>query len=184
MDNIGDRQLKRAYAFDKAALTAIYDSFHPKIYGYIYKRVGDVEQSRDLTAEVFRRFLQAIQQGNGPEQQLKAWLYRTAHNIVIDHYRRRQHRNHLHLTESFPSSEIELELAADQQILNQQLRKAIRALTPDQQQVITLKFLEGFANAEVAEILNKPVGAVKSLQHRALTALHRQLAASRELTSI
>jgi len=180
VNEIGDRQLQQARAFDQAAITAIYDTFHPKIYRYIYRRVGDVEVGRDLTAEVFRRFLQAVQNGTGPENQLQAWLYRTAHNIVIDHYRRQQHRNHLHLNESIPGADSELEWVVDQSLLNQTLRQAIHALTPEQQQVITLKFLEGFSNGEVAEIVKKPIGAVKSLQHRALNALQRHLAPSRE----
>ncbi len=180
MNEIADRQLQQARAFDKAAVTAIYDTFHPKIYRYIYRQVGDVEVSRDLTAEVFRRFLQAIQNGNGPDQQLQAWLYRTAHNIVIDYYRRRQHRDHLQLTESLPAAESELEWVVDQNSLGRMVRHAIHALTPEQQQVITLKFLEGFSNGEVAEIMNKPIGAVKSLQHRALNALQHHLAPSRE----
>ena len=184
MNEIGDRQLQRARAFDKAAITAIYDSFHPKIYRYIYRQVGDVEVSRDLTAEVFRRFLQALQDGAGPEQQLQAWLYRAAHNIVIDYYRRQQHRHHLHLTESIPGTEGELEVVVEQHILSQTLRGAVHALTPEQQQVVTLKFLEGFSNAEVAEIVDKPIGAVKSLQHRALNALQRYLENARETASI
>ena len=183
MNEIADRQLQRAREFDKSAITAIYDSFHPKIYRYIYRQVGDVEMSRDLAAEVFRRFLQAIQNGTGPDNQLQAWLYRTAHNIVIDHYRRQKHRNHLELPDTYPEAEFSLEWVVDQQLMAQMLRKAIHALTPEQQQVITLKFLEGFTNGEVAEIMKKPVGAVKSLQHRALNALQRHLAPSRELAA-
>lgn len=184
MNEIADRQLQRARAFDKSAITAIYDSFHPKIYRYIYRQVGEVEMSRDLTAEVFRRFLQAIKKGNGPENQLQAWLYRTAHNIVIDFYRRQQHRNHLELIDTIPGADSELEWVVDQHLLEQTLRKAIHALTPEQQQVITLKFLEGFSNGEVAEIMKKPVGAVKSLQHRALNALQRHLTPSREAATL
>ena len=183
MNEIADRQLERARQFDKSAITAIYDSYHPKIYRYVYRQVGEVEVSRDLTAEVFRRFLQAIQNGAGPDKQLQAWLYRTAHNIVIDHYRRQKHRNHLQLPDILPGADYELEWAVDQNLMAQTLRKAIHALTPEQQQVITLKFLEEFTNVEVAEIMKKPVGAVKSLQHRALNALQRHLAPSRELAT-
>ena len=180
MDDFEDRQLQRVRAFDKAALAAIYDTFHPKIYGYIYRRVGDVEVSRDLTSELFHRFLQTVKQGKGPEQQLKAWLYRAAHNIVIDHYRRQKHRNHLELTDQLIGQDSKLEQITEQQLLAQNLRKAIHTLTPDQQQVVTLKFLEGFSNSEVAEILDKPIGAVKSLQYRALHSLQRELTVQKE----
>jgi len=180
VDDFEDRQLERARAFDKAALAAIYDTFHPKIYGYIYRRVGDVEISRDLTSELFRRFLQTVKQGNGPEQQLQAWLYRSAHNIVIDHYRRQKHRNHLQLDDQLIGQDSELEQITEQQLQIEKLRGAIRTLTAEQQQVVTLKFLEGFSNGEVAAMLDKPIGAVKSLQYRALHSLQRELTAQKE----
>ncbi|MEJ2750081.1 MAG: sigma-70 family RNA polymerase sigma factor [Anaerolineae bacterium] len=168
-------RLQRARSFDRQALAAIYDEYQQPIYRYIYRQVGDVEVARDLTADVFQRFLQAVQKGYGPEEQLKAWLYRVAHNKVIDYYRRRQHRQHLPLDERLAEGGESPAALAEKNISATQVREALVHLTPDQRQVITLKFLEGFSNVEVADILNKPIGAVKSLQHRALAALQRQL---------
>jgi RNA polymerase sigma-70 factor (ECF subfamily) len=176
VNNCDDKLLQQARNFDRAALTAVYDHYHPLLYRYISRQVSDAETARELTAAVFERFLAAIKNGNSPETQLKAWLYRTAHNLVIDHYRRQAHRNHLPLADTLPSDGTTPGQLAEQHLLGEQVITALQTLTPEQQQVITLKFLEGFSNAEVAALMKKPVGAVKSLQHRGLARLQQILA--------
>lgn len=171
-----DERLQRARAYDRAALAEIYDDYHPLIFRYVARQVSDRETARELTAVVFERLLRAIRQGKGPERHLKAWLYRTARNLVIDHYRRRQHRQHLPLPEQIAGNGAGLGQVVEQRLLHADVLTALQQLTPDQHQVITLKFLEGLSNAEVAHIMDKPVGAVKSLQHRGLAALQRLLA--------
>lgn len=173
-------RLQRANDLDRNTLAAIYDDFHLPIYRYIYRQVGDVETARDLTAEVFRRFLQSIQDRKGPSEYLSAWLYRVAHNLVIDHYRREQHRQHMPLDRDLHAGTDNTGQTAETLVMAEQVREALIHLTPDQQQVITLKFLEGLSNKEVSEITGKPIGAIKSLQHRALAALQRQLVQSED----
>jgi len=175
--NDGNR-LQQARQFDRAALAGIYDEYHPLIYRYIYRRVGDVQTAEDLTAVVFQRFLEAVKTGSGPERDLRAWLYRVAHNLVVDHYRRQQYRQHLPLKETLMITGNNPEQTAGKVLMVEQLREALGYLTPEQQQVISLKFLEGLSNAEAAAVMEKPVGAVKSLQHRGLAALHRLLSTS------
>lgn len=173
-------RLSKAKSFDRDALAAIYDEYAAPLYRYTYRLVGDVETARDLTSATFQRFLQALKQARGPDQHLKAWLYRTAHNVVIDHFRRQQYRQHLPLNEELllaPDDPVRL---AERQDSAEAVQAALRRLTTDQRQVIVLKFLEGMSNHEVALVLDKPVSAVKSLQHRALAALQRQLAANKE----
>ncbi|GAB4538797.1 MAG: sigma-70 family RNA polymerase sigma factor [Anaerolineae bacterium] len=169
-----------ARALDRARLAAIYDEYYQPIYRHVYRQVGEVETARDLTAEVFHRLLRAVERGSHPDRHLGAWLYRTAHNLVVDHYRRQQHRRHLPLDEEMTNSHDDPAGTAEQRLSADRVRAALRHLTPDQRQVITLKFLEGLSNQEVADVLGKPVGAVKSLQHRALAALQRQLAPAKE----
>lgn len=170
------QRLQRALNYDREALSAIYDDYHLPLYRYIYRRVGDVDEARDLTADVFQRFLDAVQRGIGPQEHLRAWLYRAAHNAVVDCYRRRAHRRHLPLPdEDFIDDGDDPDRAAESHLLADDVRGALGALTPDQQQVIALKFLAGFSNQETADTLDKPVGAVKALQHRALAALRRAL---------
>jgi len=172
--------LDREKALDGDRLAAIYDEYYQPIYRYVYRQVGDVETARDLTAEVFHRLLRAAQGGGSPDRNSKAWLYRTAHNIVVDHYRRQQHRRHLPLEDELISAEDDPAGTAERHLSAAQVRAALQHLTLDQRQVIILKFLEGFSNQEVAAVLDKPVGAIKSLQHRGLAALQRQLASDKE----
>ena len=167
-------------AVDRETLAGIYEQFHEPIYSYVYRRVNDVEMASDLAAEVFHRLLRSVQQKGFPECEMRAWLYRTAHNLVVDHYRRQMHRQHLPLEEDLvdggedPAGLVEQKANADR------VRRALQYLTDAQQQVIALKFLQGLTNQEVAEILDRSVGAIKLLQHRGLAALQRHLAADEE----
>ena len=171
---------KGADTLDRTELAAIYDEYQPLMYRYIYRQVGQVDTARDLTADLFRCLLQAVQNGRGPDQNVRAWLYRAAHNTVVDHYRYQRYRQHLPLDDEPPSSSGNPERLVEHQLSAATVRAAVQQLTPDQQQVISLKFLEGLSNQETAAALDKPVGAVKSLQHRALATLHRLLAPEKE----
>ena len=148
-----------------SALGELYDTHALRIFRYIYHRLGDQQLAEDLTSQVFVRFLDV----HASPDNAAAFLYRIAHNLIVDYVRRRQP---LQLPEDSPSGDrddpaylAELEM---ERVL---LRRAIARLTPEQQQVIVLKFLEGMTNEEVARIVDKPVGAVKALQHRGLAAL-------------
>lgn len=162
-------------AGDRAALAAAYDQYHLPIYHYIYRQVVEVETARDLAAETFRRLLTAVKQGQGPRDNLKAWLYQTAHHLVIDHYRRQKHRNHLALDDDLIDADDDPAHSAEVHLSAAQVSAALHCLNPEQRQVIVLKYLEGLSNAEVSAIVGKPVGAVKSIQHRALVALRSEL---------
>lgn len=177
---MSDPSLLSGFSCDRATLTAAYDQYHLPIYGYIYRQVGDIETARDLAAETFRHLLTAVKQGHGPRDNLKAWLYQTAHHLVIDYYRRQKHRNHLSLDEDLIATGDDPVISVEGHLSAEQVRAALHCLTPEQQQVIVLKYLEGLSNAEVAEITGKPVGAVKSLQHRALVALRTELTRKEE----
>jgi RNA polymerase sigma-70 factor (ECF subfamily) len=165
-----------ARQFGRDELTAIYDTHYAPIFRYIRWQVDDTEIARDLTADVFRRLLDAARRNRGPDREVRPWLYRTARNLVIDFYRKQQYRNHSELFEYLPGNEPDPGMLVDAALSAEKLRAAIQQLTPEQRDVIILKFVEGLSNAETARIVDKPVGAVKSLQHRALAALQRTLA--------
>jgi RNA polymerase sigma-70 factor, ECF subfamily len=167
--------LSSAQAFDLDTLAAIYDRYSPGIYRYAWRLLGDDCLAEDCVADTFSRFLKALRAGLGPHDHLQAYLYRVAHNWITDHYRR-QPPPPLDLDESLRASDLaHPEALLDARLEQEQIRLALRALTPDQRQVIALRFVEGWENDEVAQALQKPVGAVKSLQHRALQALRRLL---------
>ena len=164
--------LERARKYDPEALGEIHDGYSEKIYCYIYRYLGEARLAEDLTAEVFLKLLEAIKASKGPRTHLSAWLYRVAHNLVVDHFRRPQGES-LPLEEELVAAPENVTVAVEKKLAQQQLRAAISHLTSDQQQVIVLKFVEGLSNAEVGQVLGKTEGAVKSLQHRALAALQR-----------
>ncbi len=157
-------------------VSALYDRFAPELYRYIYHRLGAKAVAEDLTAEVFVR----VMQGERAPDDWRAYLYRVAHNLVIDSVRKYPHILE-HVDESVPDERNDPHAQAELAEEARRLRKAIARLSPDQQQVVVLKFLEEMTNAEVAKILNKPEGAIKSLQHRALDNLREWLTPARKL---
>lgn len=159
--------ISRARQFDRQTLAQIYDLYSPRLYRYAMRLLGDQNLAEDCVAETFSRFLQALRACKGPDNFLQAYLFRTAHNWIADQYRR-QPIPTIELDEQHPDGNANPEEEAG-------LRKALRHLTPDQQQVIALKFFEEWENEEIAYAMRKPVGAVKSLQHRALASLQRIL---------
>lgn len=167
--------LVRARQFDEDALAEVYDRFSPALYAYAMRLTGDPTTADECVAEVFSRFLVALRHGKGPAEYLKAYLYRMAHNWITDLYRRA--RPETALDPELRAGEAEEPHRAAAQTMEQEtLRAALGLLTPEQRQVIALKYLEELDNAEIAEALQKPVGAVKALQHRALASLRRILA--------
>nr|HID14242.1 sigma-70 family RNA polymerase sigma factor [Anaerolineae bacterium] len=169
------RLIRRAQQGDPAAFTEIYDRHQPAIYRYIYYRVGDVATAEDLTSEVFVRLVEGIDRFVYRGRPLLAWLYTIARNLVTDHWRRTGQATMLPLDEQLVAEAGDLEQAAERGLAQRRLAAALVHLTEDQRQVIVLKFIEGLDNEETARILGKSVGAVKSLQHRALAALRRIL---------
>jgi RNA polymerase sigma-70 factor (ECF subfamily) len=172
--------LRGARELDEPALNEIFETYYPLLYRYIYQHVRHRTTAEDLAAEVFSRMLAQLARGRGPKRHLQAWLYRVAHNLVVDHTRRQVHRDHAPLDEGLVSTEHNVEMEVHGSILRQQAAAALQTLTPMQRAVIILKYLEGYTNAEVAPMLELSVGAVKALQHRGLASMRRYLARIRE----
>jgi len=166
--------LDRIRQYDQAALAQVYDDYYDRIYHYVYRFVGQVAAAEDLTANVFLRLLNAVRNGNQPRSNLLAWLYRVAHNLVVDGFRRRPVEE-LELTEWLEGYEPDVTHIVEQKLQLERVRRALLELTQAQQQVIALKFLEGLDSVEVGAILNKSEGAIDALQHRALLALREAL---------
>lgn len=166
--------LLKAHHFDPGALATIYDSFSPGLFRYAFRLLGEQDLAEECVAETFSRFLTALKNNGGPNEYLQAYLYRIAHNYITDMFRR-QPCWEQDLSEQQDSGSEDVSEAVVNQINKVKIRHALSALTPDQRQVIVLKYLEGWDNHAVARSIGKPVGAVKSLQHRALAALKRVL---------
>ena len=171
--------IQRAGRFEPAALAEIYDCYSPGVFRYAVRLLGDANLAEDCVADTFTRYLIALRGGGGPRDHLQAYLYRIAHNWITDQYRR-QPPPPLPLLDETPGADEDVLQSVIDALQARQVRGALVGLTPEQRQVIVLKYLEGWKNEAVALAIKKPVGAVKALQHRALDALRRALLPERE----
>ncbi len=166
----------RAQQGDRDALEELYLLHFDRIYSYLHLSVGNRHDAEDLTTQTFLKMLEAIGRFRWQAAPFSAWLFRIAHNLAMDHFRSRRHVQTEQEVPEPPGAE---ELSAEEQALDSLGRagmlELIERLSAEQRQVLTLKFLFGFANAEVATVLGKTEGAVKSLQHRALASLQKHL---------
>ena len=169
--------LQLAKQYDQQALVEIYDLYSPALYRYAVRLLNNTDLAEECVAESFSRLLSALRKNGGPKTNLRAYLYRVAHNWITDQYRRQLPHETVEDIDQHADPASTTSQIVDQRFEREKVRQAILHLTPDQRQVITLKFLEGWSNAEIAKSINKPVGAVKSLQHRALQTLRQRLAA-------
>jgi RNA polymerase sigma-70 factor (ECF subfamily) len=167
---------ERAKQSDEAALAEIYDRYSPAVYRYLYRRLGDEVVAEDLTAQVFLQMLEAIHSHNTWETSFSGWLFRIAHNLLADHFRRSARRPTVALSELIPAKDGDPVPIAERSVTMDQLREAINHLKPDQVEVLLLRFGEGLSHAETSRILGKSEGAVKVIQFRALRALRKELA--------
>jgi len=155
------------------AFGELYIIFVEKIYRYIFYHVKSKATAEDITGEVFLKAWRAISSCRGKEDKFSPWLYRIAHNQMVDEIRKKQRR---------PSLEIEniegigdLESSVEGHLEQQELLGVIDRLTSNQRQVIILKFIEGLDNREIANIMGKSEGAIRVLQMRALSTLKKEL---------
>ena len=173
--------LKRAKAYDPVALAELYDRYAPKMYTYIYRRVSGAALAEDLTSELFLRMLQAIRNEQVWRDSFVAWPYRIAHNLVVDHYRRQPAAPSVSLGEALVASGDDPVATTENGMARERLRAAISCLTPEQQEVLALRYGEGMTAREAAQVLQKTPGAVEALKHRGVAALRRILARGESL---
>lgn len=172
-----EQLLETAIHYDEAALSELYDRYEAKIYSYIYRRTGEQTLAEDLTAQVFLKMLEAIRNRRAWHSSFSGWLYRIAHNLVIDYYRQRGHQVQVPLDDapSLPDADQNPVQATEMKLDAERLRAAISRLTGEQAEVVSLRFLEGYSINEVAEMMNKTEGSIKALQYRAVATLRQFL---------
>ena len=172
-----ERQLVlQAQAGNSEAFGQLYDAYMERIYRFVYFRVEDQQTAEDITSQVFLKAWSNLDRFSFNRTPYLAWLYTIAHNAVIDHYRTRKvtaalddvqlsQQDHAEVVEN------DIDLSAEMKTI----KEAMRTLTDDQQKVLTLKFIEGMSNTEIARHLGKREGAIRALQMRGLQALAKQL---------
>ena len=166
--------IRRAKQRDQVALTQLYEENFDKIYRYIVLKIGDRTEAEDMTQQVFLNAIQSISSYNWKGMPFSSWLYRIAHNQVVDHLRKKSRRILVPLDESLPAAD-DPKQAAEQKIEIEEIVAATRDLTKAQQEVISLRFGGELSVAEVARAMGRSEGAVKALQHSAILALRKAL---------
>lgn len=172
--------VRRAKQNDQQAFSRLYEEYFDKIYRYIVIKIGNETEAEDMTQQVFLNALKSISSYRWQGVPFSAWLYRIAHNQVVDYLRKKAKR-----PATIPDDQPEIadsnyknsdpQQIAERSLNIEQLLKASQQLTEAQREVISLRFTSDLSTAEVAKIMRRSPGAVKALQHSAILALRRAL---------
>jgi RNA polymerase sigma-70 factor (ECF subfamily) len=174
----------QASRLDADAFGDLYRLYSSDVLRYVTARVAGRHEAEDLTNTIFEKAFAAMSRYQPSPAQFSTWLYTIAHNLVIDHYRRRRHpllegNEDNERVSADPAEDPEARLLADER--RHRLYRAILELTDEQRLVVGYRFFYNLAIRDVAELMGKTEGAVKALQFRALQRLHRQLASEWKL---
>jgi len=165
---------------DPNAFDGLYLLYADRVYRFLLARVGNVDSAEEMTSEVFLRLIEKIDKYNiSPKDNVSifsAWLYRLAHNKMVDILRKQKRTKHVAIENAFGlasneniTEEVSVKIEAEH-VIDQ-----LQYLNEQQRQVIVLRFLEGYSVAETAQVMQKSEGAIKALQHRSLNSLRRHL---------
>jgi RNA polymerase sigma-70 factor, ECF subfamily len=161
-------------------LAEIHDRFYPIVFRYVRYRLDDVQVCEDITSETFLIFLDVLQKRDRSIKNVRAWLMGTASNLINDYLRNTYKRPSDNIDEREIPDHHTPEDAAELAWQQQAIRKALVDLTTEQQNVLALRFSGEHSIEETATLMGKSVGAVKTLQFRALTALKEILNGKRK----
>ena len=167
--------VSKAIGRDFEAFGELYRIYLDRIYRYVFYHVREKMTAQDITEEVFLKAWKAIGSCKGKEQTFSSWLYRIAHNQVIDSHRSRQRRLTVEIAMENLPEVVDTKQEMDAKLDQQQLLEAITCLDEKQKQIIILKFIEGMDNNEIEQIVGKNQGYIRVLQMRALHTLRQRL---------
>jgi RNA polymerase sigma-70 factor (ECF subfamily) len=163
-----------ANQFDKETLVKLYEENNEALYRYAYRYLSDQDLAEECVSEVFTRYLQVLKDGKNPTDNTKAYLYRIAHNWVVDHYRKRKPEENIG-EDPIPDRMSNPEMQFSKAQIHEKLRRALLKLPEQQRRVIELHILEEWSHEEIAEQLGKTIEASRALQYRGLLRLRKTL---------
>ena len=166
-----------------AAFSALYEHYYDSIFRYVSFRTGNTTEAEDITAEVFVRMIESIHRFKWKGYPFSSWLFRIAHNLVVDFYRKKGRRRVVSLENAPPIMEegvVDADARMDLELTMGDVRRAMEDLTDLQREAITLRFAAGLSVAETAKAMGKKDNAVKALQHAGLKKLRRALCSGTE----
>jgi len=157
-------------------LAALFDSCYPRLARYAYARTGDHTEAEDIASEVFVRALESLGSYQERGLPMEAWLFRIAHNLVVDRLRRSNRFDSLDEVPEEQGDTPDPAHIAEERILMRDVRAAMARLTPQQRDVLSLRFFAGLDSSEVAGVLHKSRGSVREMQRAAIEKLRGLLA--------
>ncbi len=168
--------VREAVHGDQQAFAQLYEAHFNKIYRYVYLKIGDQIEAEDMTQQVFLNALKSISSFKYKGTPVTAWLFRIAHNQIVDYLRRKTTRPvPVELDETVPASTKDPENMAELILNIERLQQATKHLTNAQQEVLSLRFAGGLSIEETAKAMGKSTGAIKALQHAAVLSLRKIL---------
>ena len=171
-----NHELESLKKLDIQGIGAVYDRYFPDVDRFVFYRLNDEQVAEDISSDVFVRLMEAVNKSIGPRTNLKGWLLSTASHAVADYLRLTYRRPTEALSDGFADGfAASLTDEVDRREKVDAIRQAYTLLTPDQQNVLALRFGDGLSLDETAEVLQKNINAVKALQFRALQALQRNI---------
>jgi RNA polymerase sigma-70 factor, ECF subfamily len=175
LEHSDEELITRTQKGDSEAYGILYDRYVDALFRYIYYRLRDEQESQDLTEETFIKVWDSVKDKGTGIYNFKAWLYRIAHNLVVDHYRKSKEILSLDNIVALSDGEPLPENILQDQETQIQLMNAVAQLEPELQQLITLRFGNGYSHRETAEIMKVKEGHLRVMQHRALKKLYKLL---------
>jgi RNA polymerase sigma-70 factor (ECF subfamily) len=175
----GSALAKRAALGESEAFEEIYSVYIDRIFRYVLYQVKDKMTAEDLTEEIFMKAWKAIGSFSGESRALSTWLYRIAHNYVIDYFRTK-HQQPLstsQITDDIKTSDtiVDPEHMVQTKLMQEEVLELVSGLAEQQREVIALKFIEGLDNHEIEQITGRSQGAIRISQMRALATLRQKL---------
>lgn len=159
----------------KAMIGILYEQYYDSIVRYIFIRINDQSEAENLGGDVFLKALQSLDSFKGRTEQMRAWLFRIAHNLVVDYLRKMSKRKTVSLSNVEVRDKVSTEETVETKLEMERLSNALKQLTPAQREVIGLRFFAGLSSDEVSKILGKSSGAVREMQHAAVETLRKQM---------
>jgi len=165
--------IKLASAGDAEAFGALYEKYIDQIYNYIYYRTSNDKDAEDICSRVFLRALNHIEKYEDRGYPFSAWLYRIAHNLVVNWYRDSGRSDEISLLDQYPPPTMDgsVEEKIEKMDETAALLVIIHDLPEDRKELLVLKHVEGLTNFEIGEIMDRTEGAIKALYHRTLESL-------------
>jgi RNA polymerase sigma-70 factor (ECF subfamily) len=158
---------------DTDAFGSLYEKYIDQIYNYIYYRTSNAKDAEDICSRVFVRALHHIERYEDRGYPFSAWLYRIAHNLVVNWYRDRERSDEISLADQYPPPTMDgnVEDRIEEHDDNELLLEIIQGLPDDRKELLILKHVEGLTNTEIGQIMDRTEGAIKALYHRTLESL-------------